>query len=322
MIIFSKNTSHSFSLDKNVTNLLKFFACILIALAHYSGYALANGVSSSFVYNFIAAFGGYVGVALFFFFSGYGLMKSEQKKKSIKLTDFFTKRLRRTYFPAVLVSALWLIIAYFIDLTMLSNNNYIWGVFWNFNDEVMWFVKVIIIMYLIFFIYRYIVVIYSSSTDFYRFLFLIVVAFASYLCIRLVFDAYAAASVPFFFIGIAVADFNEIFRRITTSFVVVCGFSILILLLMYYFRSENFVLHCCINYIVVFFMLVLFSRFDIRIAQMPRWISDTSYDVYLVHYKTHLLNISLFAVDTIYTFVIGTVITTLIFNKLRKVFHI
>ena len=59
-------------LDRNITDLLKFVACIMVAMSHYSGYALAEGVSSSVIYKVIAATGGYLGVAVFFFLSSCG----------------------------------------------------------------------------------------------------------------------------------------------------------------------------------------------------------------------------------------------------------
>lgn len=93
--------------DRNLTDLMKFVACLMVAMSHYSGYALANGVSSNIIYKVIAATGGYLGVALFFFLSGYGLMMSDMKHH-LGFVDFLKRRLSKTWLPAVLVSAIWL----------------------------------------------------------------------------------------------------------------------------------------------------------------------------------------------------------------------
>ena len=317
-----KNRTTEFKLDKNTTNLIKFLACLLIAFAHYSGYAIVNGLEPLFIYKFIAAFGGYVGVALFFFFSGYGLMKSEQRKDAIKFAGFLTKRLRRTYLPAVLVSALWLGIAYFVDLDLLCNKNYISGVFLSFNDEVMWFVSVILIMYLFFFTYRYISLKNVFKKTIFKVVLLSITTLVGYCFIRYLFDAYCASNVPFFFIGIVVAEFNRYFKLFISSFIVVILLVLLLGAVMYLYRADNFVLHGCINYLVVTFMLFIFSNYNIQINMLPHWIGDCSYDVYLVHYKVHLLNISLFSVNTIWMFIVCTVVSTFLFNIIRKLFRV
>ena len=143
------STVHSsIVLDRNITDLLKFVACIMVAMSHYSGYVLAEGVSSSVIYKAVAANGGYFGVAIFFFLSGYGLMKSDQKRHR-NIQEFCKRRLAKAWLPAVIVSTIWLTIAYFVDLDLLCNSNhYLLGILWWFNDEVMWFIRVILIMYL------------------------------------------------------------------------------------------------------------------------------------------------------------------------------
>ena len=70
--------TESITLDRGFTDLLKLIAAIMVAMGHYSGHALdymENPLLRLFVMN-----GGSVGVAVFFFLSGYGLMMSEQKK--------------------------------------------------------------------------------------------------------------------------------------------------------------------------------------------------------------------------------------------------
>ena len=49
-----------------------------------------------------------MGVAIFFFLSGYGLMESEQKSH-LSLAAFFKRRFLNVYLPVLLVTALWLV---------------------------------------------------------------------------------------------------------------------------------------------------------------------------------------------------------------------
>ena len=112
-----ENTSaEGFILTRGQTSALKFCGCLMIAMTHYSGYALSVLESHSLIYKAMAATFGYCGVALFFFLSGYGLTRGEQLNPST-LKVFFGKRIHSTYMPAVLVSVIWLLINVGIKLT-------------------------------------------------------------------------------------------------------------------------------------------------------------------------------------------------------------
>lgn len=65
--------------DRGLTDFIKFLSCIMIALHHFSQIRGVQGASNIFYFLF-ATQGGYLGVAIFFFLSGYGLMKSEMSK--------------------------------------------------------------------------------------------------------------------------------------------------------------------------------------------------------------------------------------------------
>ena len=102
-IQLSRNNTLQF--NRGLTDIIKFLSCLMIALHHFSQIRGVEG-ASNVIYFLFATQGGYLGVAIFFFLSGYGLMKSEQSKH-LTIPAFFKKRLIKTYLPAVLVSALW-----------------------------------------------------------------------------------------------------------------------------------------------------------------------------------------------------------------------
>ena len=152
-IQINRNNTSSVVFDRGFTDFIKFVSCVMIALHHFSQIRCIEGTGNA-MYFALSSQGGYLGVAIFFFLSGYGLMKSEQSKHLPPLA-FLKRRLAKTYLPAVLVSIIWAIYMVLeqgksIDINLLK------GVVWNFNDEVLWFVRAIICMYILFLIYCHI----------------------------------------------------------------------------------------------------------------------------------------------------------------------
>lgn len=319
MIKISKQSSDSIELNKTVTDFCKFVACIMVALSHYSGYVLVNDIvprSSliSHIYDVISAVGGYLGVALFFFFSGYGLMKSSMSNP-LSIIDFIKRRLTKVYFPAVLISLIWLIIAGFINLDLLCNQRYILGVFWWFNDEVMWFIRTIIMLYLFFIIY--IEIIKKSDTIFCLFF----VALSAYIIIRLL-NIGSSISIPFFFIGIALAKYPHYIKKIFSSIRCMILLIIIAGITVYLFRNNNYLLHGWINYFCIGIFILLISHFKITIASFPKLLGAISFDIYLVHYKVHLLLLNYFDIDYLWMFIAGTFFAALVFNRLRRFLYV
>lgn len=85
----------------------------MIVAHHYSQYALTNDIASGTIWKILSAQGGFLGVAIFFFLSGYGLMESD-KKNHLSVRGFFKKRFLKIYGPVFLVTAVWLPVYYTI----------------------------------------------------------------------------------------------------------------------------------------------------------------------------------------------------------------
>ena len=112
------NNSNSFSIDRHITDLVKFLASLLIATGHYLGY-FSTIEKVNLFHKIILAQGGLLGVALFFFLSGYGLMKSEQKCH-LSAILFIKRRILKVYLPVLVSAIIWvpiwnLINGHFID---------------------------------------------------------------------------------------------------------------------------------------------------------------------------------------------------------------
>lgn len=152
-----KNSINSFSVlsfERGWSDWLKLVAAIMVALSHYSTVIVYNNHWSSNPIISLLAQGGYIGVAIFFFFSGYGLMESESKQH-LAITKFVKKRLLKVYLPVLLVSFLWIPIYYYVNHEDISIT--FWGVSYDilggFRNCVLWFVKILFFLYILFYFF-------------------------------------------------------------------------------------------------------------------------------------------------------------------------
>lgn len=184
---------------------------------------------------------------------------------------------------------------------------------WRFNDEVMWFVQTIIVMYLFFYAYR---VIGLKQPALEPVALVVLCAIATPL-VRWV-GIGDPISVPLFFAGIAIARWQKEAARFFRSWWCVILVMLVIMTVTYLGRADNRVLHGAINYFCMTGLVALLAFVNVRIASLPKWVGGCSYDLYLVHYKVHLLLVFLCGVDQLWMFVVGTGIATAGFYNLRK----
>lgn len=194
-------------LNRDFTDFLKLLAALLVAAGHYSGYAITNGHGNA-VYSALAATGGYIGVAIFFFFSGYGLMMSENKRHTPSFS-FIKRRLVKLYLPVVLVSAIWGVVQWPDAKGIEWIGQYLYLALWEFGDGILWFIKVIILEYLLFAAY-----IYLNIKTWLREALLWLGTALVYVLVFLIFDNWAAISVPLFTLGIVLAKYESWFYSI------------------------------------------------------------------------------------------------------------
>lgn len=88
-----KNNS---SIPRGTSDLLKIMSAISVMLAHYYNLKSQTGYTLNPVEWIIRSQGGNVGVAIFFFLSGYGLMMSELRSH-LELIPFIKKRFLKIY---------------------------------------------------------------------------------------------------------------------------------------------------------------------------------------------------------------------------------
>lgn len=85
----------------------------MVMLHHYSQYVISHEISHAIPYQLLSTQGGYLGVAIFFFLSGYGLMESESKSH-LNLKTFFKRRFLKIYLPVLLISFIWMLASPFL----------------------------------------------------------------------------------------------------------------------------------------------------------------------------------------------------------------
>lgn len=311
-----RSTSTDINLNRKVTDLIKFLSCLMIALHHYSIDRVIAGTHNP-IYQLLSTQGGWLGVAIFFFLSGYGLMKSELKNH-IEFVPFVKKRLLKTYFPAVLVSIIWGI---YIVTTGTVNNltHFLGGVLWNFNDGVLWFVRAIVCLYAFFYLYAFLRN-KTKKCNCQRLLLIAISTFSTYLLyvIRIIPYPVHASSALLFFLGIAIAEYSEavalIVKKIYPLFIL---FAIIITISVLWRNNAN-VIHWAIDYILVFAGIAFVALYSVEVKRLPTWVGGISYDTYLVHYKAKLLLSPFFAVIPLWAFASLTILLTIMFYYFRK----
>lgn len=146
----------TFTLSKGWSDWAKIGAAILVAVSHYSTVICINNQWNDSAFLRFWCQGGYIGVALFFFFSGYGLMESE-KKQHLGCKDFLKKRFLKIYLPVLLVSVFWIPLHYRFVAPESSFNLWtaLYDVVWGFQDGVLWFIKILFGLYGLFFAFSW-----------------------------------------------------------------------------------------------------------------------------------------------------------------------
>lgn len=297
-------------LDRGFT-MLKAFAALIVAMGHYSGHAADNGVTN-IMYRLLSIFGGYTGVAIFFFLSGYGLMMSE-KKHHLPTRMFFARRLFRVYAPVVLVSAIWGIVIWPESEGISHFPRYLRTVFISFGDGILWFIRVIALMYVLFALY-----VRLPRRPVLRFVLLLTGTAMAYACVYTFEAPWAAVSVPLFALGIIVAEHPRRICRVCRSWwFAVWLLSLALVFFVLYQMYGNLYLHSLSNYLVITSIILLASLRNVQV-QIPEWVGGASYDIYLTHNKVLKYCTPLYGYIAPQHFIIGTIIATAASYSIRK----
>ena len=290
-ISISKNYTDKLFFDKGCTDMIKFVCCIMIAMHHYVQTYYKTSGSHNVFFDFFSSICGYLGVAVFFFLSGYGLMKSWQNK-SLSFVTFLKRRLSKVYLPVVVISIIWGIILFFFASKFvlrpelsetLPAKNLLLGILSAFvlscNDGALWFIKVILILYLLF--YSYVSIVFPHQiTKKYKAndclaadcvnlsigggkCLIIIILLTTLVWVLLCWSMSVnfVISVPLFSIGILVAQFDSSVKRhfkvgmVLFMIAAVVSFAI--------FRHNAMFVHAWINYVAIAILISFSCLYDL-----------------------------------------------------------
>ncbi len=312
--------AHRAILNKNVTDLLRLLCCLLIALHHYSQYLIQQNLSDSIFISLLSSQGGYIGVAFFFFLSGFGLSESWSKHPR-PFFQFIKIRFLKVYLPVVLVTVLWFIvlvispkirIAAGVDGHDISGINPLIRIAtFQFYDSVLWFVKVILLLYLLFWVYSGLNTSVSIS-----FLILILGSCSiMYFAYRSI-GPFSVVSIPLFSFGVLVSKYSFFWGKYRHVLFVLSVTLALVCTIVFYKRS--LMLHAIVSYTIVFVYVYLSCIFNIVAKALPQLISDLSYDIYITHNKVKFALNALCPISSLIVFFLSTILVSFIFRLIRK----
>ena len=308
------NPEDGIYLDRTLTDVVKLLSCMMVAIHHYANYAISTGYSGNIILRLFSTQGGYLGVALFFFLSGYGLMKSESKHH-LGFNAFVVKRFGKVFLPVLLVTLFWLP----IYVLLIGGGRIInwFHLIWWMGDDVMWFVKTLALQYLFFCLYTTVRQRYPSFRLYFLFLISVIAFIISWLV-----EIRHAISLPLFYLGIMIADFEKPFRQAFGNVVIMVGIMIVMLGICYWGRRDMMTFHIMFNYIALLPILFFLARYKVSFKLIPSWIGGESFDVYLVHNKGLMLLRHYLGIIPLWLFVIVTIMLTVVFYGLRKLLRL
>lgn len=280
-----RNVEEGIVFQKSVTDWIKLLACMMVMIHHYSQYAISNHFSTNIILRLFDTQGGFLGVALFFFLSGYGLMQSE-RTKHLSFGVYLVRRLMRVYLPVIVITAIWLAIR-----CMCLNQCYVsvFDFLWGFGDSVLWFVQVILILYLVF--YLYVTARSMLQSLCVRMFSLLVVTILATTIVYCNFEHFMAVSVPLFFIGVALSEYHvavcRLFRRRAWLGIVVVLLLLVGLMASIRWRLCLWLPHAMFNYLFIACCLFVASYVSLSVEKQYSfvWLGDYAFAIYLTHMK-------------------------------------
>lgn len=254
----------------------------MVMIHHYAQYLCANGLTDSLFYKAMSFQAGYLGVAIFFFLSGFGLMESE-RKSHLNIILFIKRRILKVYLPVILASTIWMLSApFFLSTNPFTgyqldigggNTLVLSNILLNFGDGVLWFIKVLIVLYITFYVFSLILKLNTAIA-------LIFLAICS-MTLTYIFSSFEAISIPLFYFGILISLVNS--TKSSTHIALSCIFTLLIFGFVLFLKA-SYTINILINISVIILLIIAFSirKFDIKV---PAILGLISFDIYLVHHK-------------------------------------
>lgn len=307
----------TFRLSKNTADFIKVIAALMVMMHHYSQYVCANHLSNSIIYTVLSSQAGYLGVAVFFFLSGFGLMESEQRSH-LGFQKFLRRRFLKVYLPVLAVTCVWMLISPFLltaspfngigvkiggGKSLILNNILI-----DFGDGVLWFVKVLFCLYACFYLYCFI----RQKNKRASMLFLVIATIVATIVTACLMFKFQCISVPFFFLGVVLSQ-NKQKKGVIMTLILLATIAIVEFAA---FKGDNLGWHSLIDATAVALLIITCSIREIKI-RIPSVIAALSFDIYLVHNKVLMALMANTEMVELLPFVLLTITVTITFYLFR-----
>lgn len=316
MTPFSKRHP-TFHLSQSTSNGLKLLSAIMVVLTHYARYIWENHLSDSLIYHVLCCFGGFFAVALFFFLSGYGLMESE-KRKHLDFLPYIKKRLVKVYFPAFLITFIWLPIS-----SVLLNEDLTDGfryLFWGFNDSAMWFIEAIMVLYIIFGVFIQLLYKMRKALSLLCLAAMTIVAIAFCLCF--IQGTFSVISIPMFAIGVMTSMCNDSVRKMRGVLASVIGWGLGMTAFTYLWDTP-YAKYTVMTYASFLIVMLVLWIWDIDFKAKCWTIAGMlSFDIYLVHNKVLTVMTSAHQEAPFLYYGLWVAVFTIVFYYLRKAIRV
>lgn len=261
-------------LSLNNSNAMKGLAAVVVVLHHIS--QRIDNPGSLILFRYV----GYLSVSLFFFYSGYGLMKSYESKSNY-LNGFWMNRMPKIIIPFILSNVLFLLIHIVLVGTKFSVYDiftYILGI--RLIDSYKWYIIAIVILYSgFYFLFKY----YDRNKAILG-IFLLITCY-SFICYLLGKGGWWYSNTYCFLIGIIFGAYDKsIFSIIRKKYTIVTLGMLLIFILTFVLNvfKGNTLTSSIASACFVLLCICLLMKLDIG-NKVINSLGSISYEIYLVH---------------------------------------
>lgn len=305
-----KRTTGSIDLSHENTNALRGICIVLIVFHHVSQIMPFPGFMRLFE-NL-----GYLGVSVFLFLSGYGLMMSH-KKKADTVKSFIRKRLVKVYLPFVLANIVTLSVTVFymnLQLDAVEIIKYVTGIV--LINKSYWFVICIMYLYVVFLVaFDILKLTKSRAVIFISIMTIGYWVFCFYLGLE---KWWYTTSFCFLIGGMQALGFLNRMPKAINSIIIIFTLGVSL----YFGFSNNQIVACLAKTVsaIAFISLIVFALKHVSInSKIYSAIGLVSYEVYLIHVMPFLYNAGMFhSVWRLLSYFFGVLILALVFNRLTQ----
>ncbi|MDE6235030.1 MAG: acyltransferase [Muribaculaceae bacterium] len=136
---------------------IRGICCLLVVIHHYANLYESVAEYTPVIWKIFSSIGGFLGVGVFFFLSGYGVTESS-KSKLLTFSQILKSRYWKLLWPILIVNSIYLIYRYltFSTIDILNHDPSYYGINLKGVDRALWFVEVLFYCYALFYIYCWI----------------------------------------------------------------------------------------------------------------------------------------------------------------------